>query len=596
MDLPPNDPSVSSSESDTRPGSRRTKLTTDSITNILAVPESPGEVELPENLADLGRALDKALRSDGDVNQAYGAFADKAFGDPNAARAASCFVASLFKGQQGMLVNLVRTKDMLAALQGGSSELARVVAARWHSESLTQRIARFGESLVLNKDTLGNPDAAGLMMAIAGLMALSKPDRAAALFKLAREHTKDPGGEELAEGVQAMLSAGELIEPLPPEERAVWQQRLRSPDKNADWSSPEACKALDALAGKLKPEMACAALFEAAVPDAWWKEKVMGVQVPPPAPEQKEPVPPTEAKPAPKVEEKQVPEFEANAEPTKTPSPSEPASTKVEIEKESPPPTTDKPVSAQVEDPKEIKAEPPTPVEPKPTPGAAASPAISSTVVPVTRPSGVLTFLTGQLFGMILVAIVWSIQPDLLSRFLSAAKAPSPPLVAEVKAGKPTPATTAKNGLDIAEAAHGTSPATSPGDQWCSEEIARLAAAHAPLKPWIGKALDGTWTECRDLVSGQVPVAYPNADEYDAYLRWLLLAKPRDQETRRAVPRLLVRFTALEELLELCEHLSFPGSAYQGDVTTMAEIGLEMHTTLISHADRQRLKKFAGKE
>ncbi|MDB6073140.1 MAG: hypothetical protein JWO89_780, partial [Verrucomicrobiaceae bacterium] len=278
MDSPIVDPLFSTPEEAPSPEAlprthtRRSRVTSDSIADVWTSHEPQEMAQLPEKLADLGEALDKALNSDGAVSEAYSNFADQAFADPVAIPAASRFVVRLFAGQPNVLVNLVRTKDLLAALEHGSSELPRVIALRWQAGSMTQRISRFGESLTLHQDRLQNPAAAEVLAAFAGLLALSKPERAATLFELATKISDPPGSPEFTADVRSWLSAGQLIETLPLEDRSFWQQLVRKSEADVDWSSPEAHSALRQLGTKLKPSMLCAALFEELVPDSWWRE------------------------------------------------------------------------------------------------------------------------------------------------------------------------------------------------------------------------------------------------------------------------------------------------------------------------------------
>ncbi len=720
--------------------------------------EPQDAVELPENLAELGEALDKALNSDGAVSGAYSAFADQAFTDPAAIPAASRFIVRLFAGQPTVLVNLVRTKDLLAALEHGSSELPRMIALRWQAGSMMQRISRFGESLILHQDRLKNPAAAEVLAAFAGLLALNKPERASTLFDLATKVASPPGNPEFIEDIRAWLSAGQLIETLPAEDRSFWQQLIRKSEADADWSSPEALSALQELAGKLKPEMPCAVLFQELLPPSWWREHmgsgpvpeaapVAGVveeavkspekvdiapeatspppaapetavsaqavsepaeepklepgQPPPPLaaemeakpPAEKnytpvepeppemgspvvvetvlaetamvtEPVPPEKGAPAamePVLPEKEAPvavkpvlpplETTAVVETvlaeaamvTESVPPEKEAPAAMEPvlpEKEAPvaiepvlPPLETTAVAENVLPEKEaavaIKPELPENETPattnsSPSPATQAPPApaagslapavsITSQAPPPAKSSGVLTFLTGQLLGMALIAGLWAVQPDLLGRALSGAQ--------EYWTGKPAPVTV--QAIPVASAAGTPSipvPVTAPTspsppsppvvppeaaaapkaqsasaeDKWRQQEIAKLAAAHPAMKPWVSKVQEGTWEECAPLVSGRHPTAYPTQEDYGVFLKWLILDPPRDQEVRRAVPRMFVRVSTVPDLIELCDHLVYAGSPNANDVATMAQIALDMHTVLIQPAERERLKKLAG--
>ena len=594
---PPESSHPGSSSASLRASKRRSRATSESIAEILALPDAGERQELPESLADLGKALDRALHSDGDVNLAYGNFADRAFADAATAQVASRYVTNLFVGQQGALANLTRTKDLLTALENGSNELTRFVAHRWQTEGMTQRISRFAESLILNKDSLQNPAAAEIMVAFAGLLAPNKPDRAASLMKLANEIAASPGGKELAEDIHSQIAAGALIEPLPADARAFWQQYLRNPI--TDWSSPEAEAAMRTLAPLLSQNGPAAALFEGIIPEVVWKKFCESEASPPePAPPAKDPPESADTKPTtPMIH----PETTVVAQEVPKPEPTE-AKPKVNEPKASEPKETRVPN----EETKPVPASAPAPViveeKEKPTPPAV------STETKVTEPvrppakgssSSAFTFLVGQIFGMVLVAAIWALEPDLLVRLFPSANAPSA-MVAQAQPTKttpnsPLPTQSTLPALGPSITSRRATPANED-DKWSAQEIKKIAASRPALKPWITKVQDGTWGECRDLVTGRLSTAFPSQDDYNGFLRWLILDPSKNAETRRAVPRLYVQSASLPELLDLCEHLNYPDSPRAADVQTMAQIGLDIHTTLISAADRARLKKLAGEK
>ena len=638
MDLSPADltsaspedaPSPAAAESTSRSTTRRSRTTSDSIAAVWTTHEIKEVAALPDDLAALGQALDKALNSDGAVSEAYTAFADQAFADPDAIPAASRFIAGLFAGQHSGLVNLVRTKDLLAALERGSSELPRMIALRWQAGGMTQRISRFGESLILHKDRLKNPVAAEVLAAFAGLLALNKPDRAAALFALATKIATPPGSAEFTEDVQSWLSAGVLIESLAAEDRAFWQQHLRTSGTDVDWASPEARHALQSLASRLRPDMLCAPLFEEAVPETWWSEQQIAwaakakaaepiktettapakadspapVKADSPTPVKAEPPAPAKAEPpAPAKAESPAPAKAESPAPAKTEPPA-PAKAEPPAPAKAEPPAPAKaepqaPVKA--ESPAPAKAEPPAPAKAEsPAPAKASAPAASAkdegpAPVPAPAkapPSAVLTFLTGQLLGMALVAGLWAVQPDLLSRAFGnaghfwggASSAPAATPVATATASKPVPVTPVEKAK-----------AVGPEDAWRLQQIASFTSSHPAMKPWIVKAQTGNWQECEQLVSGRHSTAYPTQEDYSLYLKWLILDPPQDADMRRAVPRLYVRMSTVPDLLDLCDHLAYPGSPYAGDVTTMAQIALDIHTVLIKPSEHEHLQKLAG--
>ncbi len=554
-----------------------------------------GAVELPERLESLGAALRFALQLGGAVGEAYIAFANQAFASASAVPAASHFVARLFVEEQGVLVNLVRTTDLLAELENGCNEVTRMIALRWQAGNMTQRISRFGESLVHHQDRLKNPAAAESLVAFADLLALSKPKRAASLFELAIKITDLPGTKDFVAGVRARLAAGQLIDPMSPEDRAFWQQCLDGAEPTADWSSAEACSALQALAGRLKLDSPCAALFQQTVPASWWANHML-----PPAPvkmaETAKEAQGAAAQPVADHEPAGVPAEASVAEPAvQVPSAPDKGGAATEAtEPEALPVAEPEPAETPAQVPHAVAVPIAQPSPPTAVADVVVKPAATSPPqVVVTPPSSAMSFLAGQLLGMALVAGVWIIQPDLLPRALGtasghwfgasvpAAPAPAPaPAPAAPAASRPPPAASSPQPPSV-------------GEKWRQDEIARLSASNPALKPWVIKVQGGTMAECADLLRGGQPVAYPTMADYRVFLRWLMIAPPRDPELRYALPRIFVRACSLSELIELCEHLSYPGSPSAQGIPTIAQIALDMHGGMLTGDEEKRLQKLA---
>ncbi len=621
------------------PRPRRSRVTSQALAELWTPPGTAEAVALPKNLKSLGEALRHALASGGALGKAYVALADEAMGHPASLPAFADFMVRLFAGEPMALINLVRTQDLIAELEHGGSRLTRMVALRWVAGSMAQKISRFGESLANYKERLRNPVAAEVMAAFAGLLALSKPGKAAGLFQLATGITSQPGDADFVEDVRVWLAAGELINPMSPVDRAFWQECLHHAD-DVDWAGTEARGALDALASRLKTSMACAGLFEHIVPRAWWDQHMRG--------QGREPAP------------------KAKAEPESAPVKEEPSAvtaalpgfaTEEPVEKASPPPKKKDEAASTVSRPEAVKAEPaPAKKEPAPpksepvfvkmesvaakdepaadkpakpaaTPapnkplvplrtGPAAKPASAAPAPTVAVPSsGIRPFLFGQVLGMAIVAGAWIIQPDLLPRALGVAGGhwfggkPSGPVAAPTPASgqaaaavattsttAPVPAAaslTERAPVPASAAAPGAG--SSSGDKWRSEQVADLYARHRAMRLWVSKAQEATsWPECAMLLEGRYPVAYPTVEDYQVFLKWLMLDPPRNEVVRHAVPKLYVHASSIPDFLDLCEHLSYPGSVTRPDIPFIAQLALDIHVSGLTTDQRNRLKKLAA--
>ena len=544
-DLPPNPPedAPSPETAEIRLGARTqiSRITSHALAELWKAKSKPGEAtELPGSLTALGDALRRAVESGGAVGQAYIALADQAIATPSTLPAFSEFVTLLFADELGVLINLVRTMDLIVELEHGGNKLTRMVALRWQAGAMTQRISRFGESLVNHQERLNNPVAAEVLAVFAGLLALSKPKRAAGLLQLAAKISDPPAGQDVIDNVRSWLAAGELIDPMSPEDRAFWQLCLHQSETDTNWSSAEACSALGALAGQLKLEMPCAALFQQIVPSSWWARQMAGQSA-------VEPV--------------------IVAVKTEAPAPLPPA----------PAPLPPVPI-------------PPAVAKPPDKPGVAAAPPV--VMVPT---SNIMPFLTGQLLGMAIVAGVWVIQPDLVPRALGTAQrrwfgvpaAASTASTTVVQAHGPTPPASLEPPVQKALP-------ISAGDVWRLSKIASLASSHAAMKPWVTKVQDSTWAESAQLVGGTHPTAYPTVQDYRVFLTWLMLDPPHNREVRHAVPKHLLRASPLPDLIDLCEHLNYPGSPAAQDIPTLAQIAMEMHSGVLTSVEQQRLQKLAS--
>ncbi|MEN3941128.1 hypothetical protein WJU23_07535 [Prosthecobacter sp. SYSU 5D2] len=225
--------------------------------------------ELPLELKNVARALEKALHDPGQLPGAFSNFCTAAYVKPDWAGAASEYLAVMFDGQQDMLAEMTRVPDLIIELGAGHYTLTFLVASRWAAKADLARLTRLAEALIATQSKIKSPEVVDLMLALTTSLAISRYSRAEQLLAAAEVHVTDDEREALKEA-QLWLDAGSIVRGCTQEARDLWDQRLRRPRVAWTWNSPVECSALAQLSECLDTEFTAAALFKEVVPACWW--------------------------------------------------------------------------------------------------------------------------------------------------------------------------------------------------------------------------------------------------------------------------------------------------------------------------------------
>lgn len=197
-------------------------------------------------------------------------FCEQAFVDPETARASSQALVAAFEDRGLWLASLVQPVHLLAELRQACSVLTRFMVAQWMRQGETAKLADLGDALVGAQPPVTSQESGQMLALLAGLLGLLCPGKAPAWLDAARPRLKDSEDEALLNEARQWVAVGQLLAPLPVEDRAFWSRHLREPRANLDWNLPESREALRRLAPLLPAEHAGLAVIQAVVPACWW--------------------------------------------------------------------------------------------------------------------------------------------------------------------------------------------------------------------------------------------------------------------------------------------------------------------------------------
>lgn len=213
-------------------------------------------------------------------------FCEQAFVNPETARASSQALVAAFEDRGLWLASLVQPAHLLAELRQACSVLTRFMVAQWMRQGETAKLAELGDALVGAQPPVTSQESGQMLALLAGLLGLLCPGKAPAWLEAARPRLKDSEDEALLNEARQWVAVGQLLAPLPVEDRQFWNRHLREPRANVDWNLPESREALRRLAPLLPAEHAGLAVIQAVVPACWWdllRRPAPAVPLPPPA-------------------------------------------------------------------------------------------------------------------------------------------------------------------------------------------------------------------------------------------------------------------------------------------------------------------------
>ncbi len=226
--------------------------------------------ELPAELKNVARLLEKSMGDTGQLPVAFSNFCAAAYVKPEWAGVASDYLAVLFEDQQEVLAEMTRVPDLIIELASGHYTLTFMVASRWAAKADLARMTRLAEALIATQSKMNSPEVVDLMLALTTSLAISRYLRAEHLLAAAEANASVDQKDALDEA-QLWLGAGCAVRGCSQEARDLWDQRLRRPRNAWSWSAPDECAALRQLAECLDVNSDAAALFQAVVPASWWE-------------------------------------------------------------------------------------------------------------------------------------------------------------------------------------------------------------------------------------------------------------------------------------------------------------------------------------
>lgn len=464
-------------------------------------------------------------------------FCEQAFVNPETARASSQALVAAFEDRGLWLASLVQPAHLLAELRQACSVLTRFMVAQWMRQGETARLAELGDALVGAQPPVTSQESGQMLALLAGLLGLLCPGKAPAWLEAARRRLKDSEDEALLNEARQWVAVGQLLAPLPVEDRQFWNRHLREPRANVDWNLPQSREALRRVAPLLPAEHAGLAVLQAAVPACWWDL----LRRPEPAPAA--PLPPPAAG-----------GLRAFALGVLTGLAAMTLAAGWLLSR---------PVPVR-----EIVRE----VVPAPVPpAAAAAPAAKSVAVAVPQSAARSTG-----------------KPEL--QVAKPQPATSQPTSAPVLQPQAAPAP-ARAPQAVAAVLRPAPPGTDPERlRLRREEAARMAAAHPGAERLHRLVRAASLREAEPHLQGRSTVATYGSPTHQALLRWLLLDPPEDPAVRRLAAKLAVRLLPVAELCRCLELSLYRGSPNETEARDCASLLLDLGAAGMTDGQRELLQ------
>lgn len=173
----------------------------------------------------------------------------------------------------------------------------------------------------------------------------------------------------------------------------------------------------------------------------------------------------------------------------------------------------------------------------------------------------------------------------------------------ETPAAKPPPRGPGVSfmGSAIAAKAAPSLPPLSPADTWRSSKhpmvtrriaaVEALAQEYPRLRRLHALVKSGSYRENETLVQGRSSVMPAKGPEYSAFLRWILLEPPRDDDTSTLAAKLAIRTMSPADTFSVLELISYPGSPNEAQGREIAGILLSLEADSLSRQQRTTLER-----
>ncbi|MEN3943530.1 hypothetical protein WJU23_19690 [Prosthecobacter sp. SYSU 5D2] len=198
-------------------------------------------------------------------------FCEQAFINPESARTGSQAILTAFDDSGLWLASLVQPSHLVAELRQQCCLLTRVVITQWTRQGETQKLVRLAEALLEAQPPVLSHEAGQIMALLASLLGVLRPGPAPRWLAACRPLLRDSVDPHLLREAAQWVNIGQMLASLPQEDRHFWNRRLRDPEQDWEWDSPEALDALRRLSPLLHGDAETLLLFQATVPRCWWE-------------------------------------------------------------------------------------------------------------------------------------------------------------------------------------------------------------------------------------------------------------------------------------------------------------------------------------
>jgi hypothetical protein len=222
-------------------------------------PEGPASAQLPNP---------EVVKSGAEFGMTR--FCEQAFVNPESASLGSVALLRAFDDSGLWLASLVQPVHLVAELRQHCCQLTRVVVTQWTRQGETHKLVRLAEALLDAQPPVLTHEAGQIMALLTSLLGVLRPVQAPRWLAACRPLLKDSVDPHLLKEAAQWVEVGQLLLPLPQEDRLFWNRRLREPESDWDWESNEALDALQRLAPLLPVQHETLPLFQAALPRCWW--------------------------------------------------------------------------------------------------------------------------------------------------------------------------------------------------------------------------------------------------------------------------------------------------------------------------------------
>lgn len=198
-------------------------------------------------------------------------FCEQTFVTPESTRLGSQALLKAFDDSGLWLASLVQPGHLVAELRQGCGLLTRVIVTQWTRQGETHKLVKLADALLDAQPPVMTHEAGQILALLASLLGILRPVQSPRWLEACRPLLKDSVDPHLLKEALQWVSVGQLLSHFPLEDRLFWNRRLREPENDWDWESPDALDALARLAPQLPADHESLSVFQSAVPRCWWE-------------------------------------------------------------------------------------------------------------------------------------------------------------------------------------------------------------------------------------------------------------------------------------------------------------------------------------